>query len=172
MLRFVFMQDLEVAMTDQAIVVFLALGSNLGDRYGHLRAALERLRERVYETEPAYVTDQPRFLNAVLRGRTSLSPLELLAFVKEVEREAGRTAGLRYGPRVLDVDVLVYGDMQVDEPTLRVPHERMAERPFVLVPLAEIAPDLLPPGWSETVGARADVAPAIGDVIRKVGPLE
>mgnify|MGYP001054467343 CR=1 FL=1 len=167
-------------MTDQAIVVFLALGSNLGDRYGHLRAALERLRERVeievvssvYETEPAYVTDQPRFLNAVLRGRTSLSPLELLAFVKEVEREAGRTAGLRYGPRVLDVDVLVYGDMQVDEPTLRVPHERMAERPFVLVPLAEIAPDLLPPGWSETVGARADVAPAIGDVIRKVGPLE
>src|SRR5258707_4753352 len=103
----------------QNMVVYLALGANLGDRRANLAAALARLRERVaveaisslYETEPAYVTDQPRFLNAALRGRTALGPAELLAFVKEIERALGRLAGPRFGPRLVDIDLLLYGDV-------------------------------------------------------------
>jgi 2-amino-4-hydroxy-6-hydroxymethyldihydropteridine diphosphokinase len=144
-------------------LVYLALGSNLGDRRANLVAAVAQLREQVaveaisslYETEPAYVLDQPRFLNAALCGRTTLAPIELLAFVKGIERALGRTAGPRYGPRLVDIDLLLYGDTVLDSPELSIPHPRMAERPFVLVPLAEIAPDLVPPGWSESIGVRA-----------------
>ena len=163
-----------------ATIVYLALGSNLGDRRANLGAAVERLRERVtiealsalYETEPAYVTDQPRFLNAALRGRTALAAHALLAFVKQIERELGRAAGQRYGPRVVDIDVLLYGEQTIDTPDLTVPHPRMAERPFVLAPLAEIAPDLVPPGWGESVGARAAAVRGHGDVIAVVGRID
>jgi 2-amino-4-hydroxy-6-hydroxymethyldihydropteridine diphosphokinase len=161
-------------------VVYLALGSNLGDRRANLSSAVERLREQVvilalsslYETEPAYVTDQPRFLNAVLRGRTTLAASALLAFVKHIERELGRTAGQRNGPRVMDVDLLLYGEQTIDIPELTIPHPRMAERPFVLAPLAEIAPDLIPPGWGESISARAAAVRGHGDVIAVVGRLD
>ncbi len=160
--------------------VYLALGSNLGDRRANLGAAVERLREHVtiealsslYETEPAYVTDQPRFLNAALRGRTALNPLALLAFAKRIEHEMGRATGQRYGPRVVDIDLLLYGDQMIHTPELTVPHPRMAERPFVLVPLAEIAPELAPPGWTESAGARAAAVRGHGDVIAVVGRLD
>jgi 2-amino-4-hydroxy-6-hydroxymethyldihydropteridine diphosphokinase len=167
-------------MEPDATIVYLALASNLGDRRANLGAAVERLRELVavealsalYETEPAYVTDQPRFLNAALRGRTALAPQALLDFAKQVERDLGRAAGQRYGPRIVDIDLLLYGELAIDVPDLAVPHPRMSERPFVLVPLAEIAPDLVPPGWTESVGARASAVHGHGDVIAVVGRLD
>jgi 2-amino-4-hydroxy-6-hydroxymethyldihydropteridine diphosphokinase len=167
-------------MEPDATIVYLALGSNLGDRRTNLSAAIERLREQVavealsalYETEPAYVTDQPRFLNAALRGRTALAAPALLAFAKQVERELGRAAGQRYGPRLVDIDLLLYGQQTIDTPELTVPHPRMAERPFVLAPLAEIAPGLVPPGWGESVGARAATVRGHGDVIAVVGRID
>ncbi len=160
-------------------VVYLALGSNLGDRRANLRAAVARLVpgvvvERVsslYETEPAYVVDQPRFLNAALRGRTALDPRGLLAHLKEIERDLGRTAGRRFGARVIDLDILLYDDLGLTTEELTIPHPRMAERPFVLVPLAEIAPGLTPPGWSESVGALARVVRGHGDVLVCRGDL-
>ncbi|HEY3232765.1 MAG TPA: 2-amino-4-hydroxy-6-hydroxymethyldihydropteridine diphosphokinase, partial [Roseiflexaceae bacterium] len=109
-------------------LIYLALGANLGDRRANLAAAVARLREQVtvdalsslYETEPAYVSDQPRFLNAVLRGRTALDPMALLAFVKGIERALGRVAGPRFGPRVVDIDLLLYGDETIDTPDLTI----------------------------------------------------
>jgi 2-amino-4-hydroxy-6-hydroxymethyldihydropteridine diphosphokinase len=164
----------------QDTVVYLALGSNLGDRRANLAAALERLREQVaveaisslYETEPAYVTDQPRFLNAALYGRTALGPAELLVFVKAIEHALGRLAGPRFGPRLVDIDLLLYGDAVLSTPELTIPHPRMAERPFVLIPLAELAPDLVPPGWGESIGARAAAVHGHGDVIASAGRLD
>jgi 2-amino-4-hydroxy-6-hydroxymethyldihydropteridine diphosphokinase len=161
-------------------LIYLALGANLGDRRANLAAAVARLREQVtvdalsslYETEPAYVSDQPRFLNAVLRGRTALDPMALLAFVKGIERALGRVAGPRFGPRVVDIDLLLYGDETIDTPDLTIPHPRMAERPFVLVPLAEIAPDLVPPGWDKSIGERAGAVRGHGDVIAAAGRLD
>jgi 2-amino-4-hydroxy-6-hydroxymethyldihydropteridine diphosphokinase len=159
--------------------VYLALGSNLGDRRANLRAAVERMREQVvvervssvYETEPAYLLDQPRFLNAALRGRTALAPPALLAFLKEIERALGRAAGARFGPRAIDLDILLYGDLALTTDTLTIPHPRMAERPFVLVPLAELAPNLIPPGWPRTVGELAKVVRGHGDVLVRKGAL-
>ena len=163
----------------KATTVYLALGANLGDRRAAIVAALAQLApavqvERVsslYETEPAYLLDQPRFLNAALRGRTTLAPLALLALLKQIERDLGRHAGVRYGPRTIDLDILVYGDQVLAGASLTIPHPRMAERPFVLVPLAEIAPDLVPPGWQRSVGALAHDVRGHGDVITCKGDL-
>jgi 2-amino-4-hydroxy-6-hydroxymethyldihydropteridine diphosphokinase len=166
-------------ITDAA-VIYLALGSNLGDRRANLAAAITRLRAQVaveqisaiYESEPAYVDDQPRFLNAVLRGHTHLPPEALLAFLKAIERELGRVAGPRFGPRLIDLDILLYADIVIATDHLTIPHPRMAERPFVLVPLAEIAPDLAPPGWTATVGELAGTVRGHGDVRALVGRLD
>jgi len=159
--------------------VYLALGANLGDRRYNLRAAVARLRadvlvdrmSAVYETEPAYVLDQPRFLNMALRGRTALEPAALLAVLKQIERGLGRAIGPRFGPRLIDLDILLYDDLVIATAELTIPHPRMAERPFVLVPLAEIAPDLTPPGWNRTVGAMATVVRGNGDVLVRKGDL-
>jgi 2-amino-4-hydroxy-6-hydroxymethyldihydropteridine diphosphokinase len=167
-----------LAATPESII-YLALGSNLGDRRAHIAAATARLApgvavERVssvYETKPAYLLDQPRFLTAALRGRTALEPSALLALLKRIERELGRVAGVRFGPRVIDLDILVYGDRSLATEALTIPHPRMAERPFVLVPLAEIAPDLTPPGWPASVGALAQVVRGHGDVLVRKGDL-
>jgi 2-amino-4-hydroxy-6-hydroxymethyldihydropteridine diphosphokinase len=160
--------------------VYLALGSNLGDRHANLAAAITRLRPQVavaqisaiYESEPAYVDDQPRFLNAVLRGRTQLPPTALLAFLKTIEHELGRLPGPRFGPRLIDLDILLYADMLITTDRLTIPHPRMAERPFVLVPLAEIAPDLIPPGWTATISELAGIVRGQGDVRAIVGRLD
>ncbi len=142
--------------------VYLGLGSNLGDREANLRYALELLGRGIalertsslYDTEPWGYEDQPRFLNCVCEGRTSLQPSALLAAVKEVERTVGRgptSPDIRWGPRIVDVDILFYGQQVIREPALEVPHPRLAERAFVLVPLAEIAPAHLHPVLKLTV---------------------
>jgi 2-amino-4-hydroxy-6-hydroxymethyldihydropteridine diphosphokinase len=127
---------------------WLALGSNLGDRAGHLRAAVEALPDagitlvrasRVAETEPVGVTDQPRFLNQVLEVETSLEPRPLLDSVKTIEQQLGRTARVRWGPREIDIDILRYDGRTVEEPGLRIPHPELQNRPFLLDLLEEIA---------------------------------
>lgn len=129
--------------------VYFGLGTNLGDRLSNLQQGLDLLRLKieilrvssVYETAPMYYTDQPAFLNSAASGTTDLLPEELLTFVKDVEREVGREPTFRMGPRVLDVDILLYGNMLLDQPNLSIPHLHLAERAFVLAPLAEIAPE-------------------------------
>lgn len=134
---------------------YLGLGSNLGDRLANLQRAVDLLNgtegvrvvrsSRVYETDPVG-PPQPRYLNAVLAVETSLDPRGLLESGLAVEDAMGRVRGERWGPRVVDVDVLTVDDVEVDEPDLRVPHPRMHERAFVLVPLSELDPDATLPG--------------------------
>jgi 2-amino-4-hydroxy-6-hydroxymethyldihydropteridine diphosphokinase len=135
-------------------VAYLGLGSNLGDREANLRGALERLEElgplRVSsfrDTDPVGIPDQPSFLNAAAELETELSPRDLLARLLEIEAELGRDRSLerRWGPRTIDLDLLLYDDEELDEPGLTVPHPRLAERRFVLEPLHELAPELLLP---------------------------
>ena len=133
--------------------VFVGLGANLGDPADTLRTAVRRLSQNIevrrvsslYRSEPVGLRDQPFFLNAVLAGATSLRPVELIALFLEIEREQGRVRTLAMGPRTLDLDLLLYDDIVLDEPSLGVPHPRMADRRFVLAPLAEIAPDVVHP---------------------------
>ena len=136
-------------MAQASTFVGLALGSNIGDRLAALRAAVEAMRalvtidkiSPVYETAAAYITDQPPFLNAALTGTTFLTPQALLTQLKSLEIEIGRLPTFRYGPRLLDIDILFYGDQVLKQPDLTVPHPRMAERDFVMRPLADIQPD-------------------------------
>lgn len=128
---------------------FLALGSNLGDRERYLRLAIDGIPDvvatsAVYETEP--LGSSGRYLNAVVELDTDLTPRELLEVCRRLESaaERRRDPNDRYAPRTLDVDVLLVGDLRVDEPDLEVPHPRMWERPFVLIPLSDLAPDLVP----------------------------
>ena len=134
---------------------YLALGSNLGDRLEHLRAAVRKLdategvdvvrSSRVYETEPVG-PPQPAYLNAVIQVDTTLSPRELLESALGVEDSLGRVRAERWGPRTIDVDILVYDERTVDEPDLVIPHPRMHERGFVLIPLSELDADAMLPG--------------------------
>ena len=138
------------------VVVHLALGSNLGDRAANLTHARALLSEfvsdircsSIYETPPWGVTDQPPFLNQVVTGTTSLAPLSLLNRLKAIERDMGRKKTARYGPRIIDLDILLYGERVINYRRLQVPHPRMHERAFVLVPLAELSPRLVIPGSS------------------------
>ncbi len=144
--------------------IYLALGSNLGDRRANLTGAIDQLRAHltithtssIYETAPAYVTDQPSFYNMVLQGQTALSPHDLLHTLQSIERALGRRETIRYGPRPIDLDILLYDDLQLETPELTIPHPRMSERAFVLIPLAEIASDLIIPGQTEPVQTLAD----------------
>jgi 2-amino-4-hydroxy-6-hydroxymethyldihydropteridine diphosphokinase len=131
---------------------FLGMGSNLGDRHAFLREAVRRVPDLVavsplYESEPiGGPQDQPWFLNLVVELESPRSPRQLLELCRELEQRAGRERAVRFGPRTLDVDVLLVDDLRVDEPDLIVPHPRMWERRFVLRPLADVAPELVPPG--------------------------
>jgi 2-amino-4-hydroxy-6-hydroxymethyldihydropteridine diphosphokinase len=141
-------------------VAAIGIGSNAGDARARVRDAFDRLaalgtvvaRSALYRTQPWGVTDQPAFVNAAASLDTALAPRALLAELKRIEDEAGRVPTYRWGPRVLDLDILTYGDLRVDEPDLVIPHARLPERAFALVPLAEIDPryaelrDALPPG--------------------------
>ncbi len=131
-------------------IIYLALGTNLGDRLANLRAALEAMppevcvlaRSHVYETPPWGYTDQPAFLNMAVKAETSLGPESLLKRLKQVEVEVGREPGIRYGPRIIDLDILFYDNLVLNEENLVIPHPRLAERAFVLVPLHDLAPEL------------------------------
>jgi 2-amino-4-hydroxy-6-hydroxymethyldihydropteridine diphosphokinase len=140
--------------------VFLSLGSNLGNREEHLRTAVRELVQRgvsvvrcssIYSTEPREVLDQPWFLNAVLWAETDLSPDELLSVCLEIEQVQRRTRNQIKGPRTLDIDILFYGNQIVQNPDLTIPHLAFSTRRFVLVPLAEIAPDFVDPLSGKTV---------------------
>lgn len=143
-------------MTD-VVRVYLGLGSNLGNREDNLDMALKLLAQRmkvgrvssIYDTEPMGNTDQPRFLNIACEVSTRLSPEGLLALAKGIEVKMGRR-GKSGEPRTIDIDILLYGDIVIDTPDLVIPHPRMAERSFVMVPLAEIAPELVHPvSWGK-----------------------
>jgi 2-amino-4-hydroxy-6-hydroxymethyldihydropteridine diphosphokinase len=138
--------------------ILIAFGSNLGDRLGFMQSAIDELQKkvrwerasRVYETAPMYIEDQPRFLNAAAIGQTDLGPFALLDFLKETEATIGRSPAGRNAPRVIDLDLVAYGNLQIHssrrERTLILPHPRTPERRFVLAPLADIAPDMNLPG--------------------------
>jgi 2-amino-4-hydroxy-6-hydroxymethyldihydropteridine diphosphokinase len=134
--------------------VYLGLGSNIGDREANLREAIDRMeaagvrvmrRSSLYETEPREVLDQPCFLNAAVEATTELFPLQLLACIRNIERAMGRRPVTPKGPRNIDIDILYYGRSVIHTPELETPHPGIAERCFVLEPLAEIAPDFRHP---------------------------
>jgi len=141
--------------------VCCALGTNLGDRLGFLRFAVESLQKRVvngklqvsrlYETEPWGIPDQPNYLNCAVRFDTQLEPTDLLGRVKAIERDAGRVARPVWQQRELDIDILLYDDLIIRTPELAIPHPRMTERRFVLAPLCDIAPNREIPGTGATV---------------------
>jgi len=139
--------------------VYLSLGSNVGDRLANLKAALAAMQPQVqlvaespiYETEPWGYTEQDDFLNQVAEIKTELSPPDLLAHLKQIEAQIGRQATFRYGPREIDIDILLYDDLVYESPKLTIPHPNLEERAFVLVPLADLAPDLRHPTLNRTV---------------------
>jgi 2-amino-4-hydroxy-6-hydroxymethyldihydropteridine diphosphokinase len=140
-------------------IVYLALGTNLGHRSRNLQAAQDALppavkvleRSYVYETRPWGVTDQPLFLNMVIKGETRQRPQELLKHLKLLEIQLGRLPSIRYGPRKIDIDLLFYDDILLKTPELTIPHPFLHERAFVLVPLADLAPELVHPVLGKTV---------------------
>ena len=152
-------------------LAYVGIGSNLDDPARQVRAAIEALKHlprstfagasRLYRTAPWGRLDQPAFVNAAAAISTALSPRELLEALLAIERTHGRTRdGERWGPRVIDLDLLVFGDATIDEPGLHVPHPRLAERAFALLPLADLAPDLEIPGQGvvRTLAGRIDAS--------------
>ncbi len=142
------------------ITVYIALGTNVGEREANLLQALRLLPESgvhirrvssIYETEPVDYLDQEWFLNAVLEGETELDALDLLSALRVIEARMGSKKAFAKGPRKIDLDILLYGNETIGTPELQVPHPRMLERKFVLIPLAEIAPNLRHPSWKSGV---------------------
>ena len=141
-------------------IVYLSLGSNVGDREANLLAAIAALPpagvhvkqlSSIYETEPVDYLDQPWFLNCVVEAETELAPQALLQAMRSIEVQLGNKKEFAKGPRKIDLDILLYGNESIDTPELQVPHPRMLERKFVLIPLAEIAPNLRHPSWKSGV---------------------
>jgi 2-amino-4-hydroxy-6-hydroxymethyldihydropteridine diphosphokinase len=150
-------------------ITYLSLGSNIGDRERNLRAAIERLAapglhilrtSPTYETEPVGYTAQRWFLNLVVEAETSLFPMQLLTRVGKIERDLGRVRTIAKGPRTIDIDILLYGKAVVRSVKLEIPHPLMADRRFVLAPLADLAPNLRHPVTHHTVREMLDAAPA------------
>ena len=145
-------------MNIELVTAYLCLGSNMGDRQDNLKKGLEYLSQRlrlirkssIYETEPVDNPQQPHFLNMVCQVKTMLKAEDLLVLLKAIERKQGRLPGRRNAPRPIDIDILLYGDEVVNTPNLTIPHPRLAQRAFVLVPLAEIAPGLMHPVSKKT----------------------
>lgn len=150
------------------VIVYLGLGTNLGDRWANLREALRLLAEgpglrllrcsQVYETEPWGVAEQPRFLNCTAEVAATLEPEALLSRCQAIEREVGRAPGPRWGPRLIDVDILLYGAQVVNLSHLEIPHTRLHLRAFALIPLAELAPSAVHPTLARSVSELAQIA--------------
>ena len=140
-------------------IIFLGLGSNVGDKEQNLEKAIEKLGEKIsdiqvskfYETEPWGYTQQDRFLNAAIRGRTILAPSGLLKFVKTVEGRVGRVARFKWGPREIDIDILFYDDLVYEDKFITIPHPFLHERKFVLEPLMDLDPNFVHPIFKKTV---------------------
>ncbi len=140
-------------------LAYLGLGTNLGDRWKNLEEAIKAIslkmnvlqRSSVYETKAWGYTNQPDFLNQVIEVNTDLTPLQLLNFVKRTETELGRVENFRYGPRLIDIDILFYGTVIRNTTRVQIPHPRLHERAFVLVPMAEMEPDFVHPVLQKTV---------------------
>lgn len=139
--------------------IFLALGSNIGDRLENIKNAIHYLEEKItilkvstiIETEPYGVLDQPKFLNCVLKGNTNLKPQELLSFVLGIEEKMGRKRTIKWGPRNIDIDILFYESLIIENENLKIPHPELHKRAFVLIPLCEIAPDFIHPVFNKTM---------------------
>jgi 2-amino-4-hydroxy-6-hydroxymethyldihydropteridine diphosphokinase len=151
------------------MTVYLSLGSNIGKREDNLRAAIAALpalgvrvtrKSSIYETEPVDYLNQDWFLNCVVAGETEVEPAELLRHLRRLETQMGSKKEFPKGPRLIDLDILLYGDQTIDAPELQIPHPRMHQRRFVLAPLAEIAPTLHHPSW---IGTASDLLVATRD---------
>lgn len=153
-------------------VVYLGLGTNLGDRFSNLQNAIAALGawcqvlsvSRLYETAPVGITDQPSFLNMAIKADTKLEPLALLKVLKDLEKTLGRTEGVRWGPRLIDIDILLYDDRHVQEETLEVPHPRLIERRFALAPLADVGGEVIHPISGQTIARHLELLPPDDDV--------
>ncbi|OKP96199.1 2-amino-4-hydroxy-6-hydroxymethyldihydropteridine diphosphokinase [Paenibacillus sp. P46E] len=160
--------------TSEASEAYIALGANLGDREGSLKAALKRLNQHeqievtrcshVYETEPVGYLDQPQFLNMAAALRTTLAPEELLQEMLSIESQLGRVRDVRYGPRTVDLDLLWMENQHFDTPELTLPHPRMQERAFVLIPLSDVVPHN-----EESSGLRQFITAALQDIDGREG---
>jgi 2-amino-4-hydroxy-6-hydroxymethyldihydropteridine diphosphokinase len=156
---------------------YLSLGSNLGDREANLRETVRRLRElgevvavsSFYETEPVEFTNQPWFLNIAVELQTELMPRQLLAAVLKIERDMGRRRLQPKGPRLMDIDILLFGNSVVSDPKLVIPHPAMHERNFVLKPLAEIAPGAKHPVLKKSVKELIEELPQPAPMVKKLG---
>ena len=153
----------------------IALGTNVGDREGNLRRAVGMIGRKaklarmssVYETEPMYYENQRPFLNCVVVIETDLTPRALLCELQTAETEMGRQRTVKYGPRIIDLDILFYGDEVISEPGLEVPHPKITERPFVLVPLREVRPDLVHPVLGKSVSRLIDELETSKQVLKR-----
>jgi 2-amino-4-hydroxy-6-hydroxymethyldihydropteridine diphosphokinase len=158
-------------------MVYLSLGSNVGDREAHLRDAQDRLNavgrvtavSSLYETEPVEVTQQPWFLNGVIALETSLTPQQLMSAILKIEEAMGRRRVQKKGPRTIDIDILLFGETILDSEEVVIPHPAMHERRFVLEPLAEVAPDVRHPLLKKTILKLRNALPA-GQTVRKLKP--
>jgi 2-amino-4-hydroxy-6-hydroxymethyldihydropteridine diphosphokinase len=156
-------------------IVYLSLGSNLGDRAANLQTAIAQVAglgkveavSSFYETEPVELTAQPWFLNCAVKLDTEKMPRQLIAGILSIERGMGRQRKQKNGPRIIDIDILLFGSSIIDLSSLTVPHPKMHERRFVLEPLAEIAPDARHPALKQTVGEMRDALPA-GQAVKRL----
>lgn len=160
------------------VTIYLGLGSNLGDRKVNLKKALQLLSQTlsveqlssIYETQPEGYEEQPLFLNAVCRATTDIGPFQLLSLIKGIEVALDRVPSFPDAPRTIDIDILLYGNLVIEAPELLIPHPRLEERAFVLVPLAEIAPDLIHPVSGESIQDLASVVHG-REGVRKISKL-